>query len=138
MSDNKSNIVGLYFEDNMSVFKKATVYPKNYNSDTDTKFMHDLDYTTEWSEHPDMRLFWSIELIENPFVTKEFYYAEINHPTMGKAIYRKLKRGKYIWQFENEKDVKISMRSSFGDQYKDMINDGYIVIKKGHNKIMRN
>lgn len=33
-------------------------------------------------------------------------------------------------------DDKVSMRSSFGEQYyKDMINDGYIVTKKDHNKI---
>ncbi len=138
MNDNKSNITGLYFEDNMAVFNKAVVYPKNYNPKTDSKFMHDLDYTSEWCEHSEERLFWNNDLIENPFITNEFYYAEINHPTMGKAIYRKRKNGKYIWQFENEKDVKVSMRSSFGSQYKDMINDGYIVIKKGHNKITSN
>lgn len=135
MSDNKSNIVGLYFEDNIGVFSKCTIYPKNYNSDTDTKFMQNMDYMSEWIEHSTERLFWNADMIENPFITREFYYAEINHPTMGKAIYRKRKNGKYIWQFENEKDVKISMRSSIGDQYKDMIKDGYIVIKKGHNKI---
>lgn len=135
MNDIKSNIAGLYFEDNMAVFNKGIVYPKNYNPETDSKFMRDLDYTTEWSEHPVELMFWNGDLIENPFTTNEFYYAEINHPTMGKAIYRKRKNGKYIWQFENEKDVKVSMRSSFGEQYKDMINDGYIVIKKGHNKI---
>lgn len=135
MSDNKSNITGLYFEDNMGVFNRRTVYPKNYNPDTDTKFMYNMDYNSVWTEHQIELLFWNGDMIDNPFVTNEFYYAEINHPTMGKAIYRKRKNNKYIWQFENEKDVKISMRSSFGDQYKDMLNDGYIVIKKGHNKI---
>lgn len=130
MTDNKSNKTGLYFEDNMAVFDKLTYY----NPNTKEKFMSIDDYD-KWKENQPERLFWSHDMIENPFITKEFYYAEINHPTMGKAIYRKRKNGKYIWQFENEKDVKISMRSSLGDQYKDMINDGYIVIKKGHNKI---
>lgn len=130
MADNKSNITGLHFEDNMAVFDKRTYY----NPNTKGKFMSIDDYD-EWKENQPERLFWSHDMIENPFITKEFYYAEINHPTMGKAIYRKRKNGKYIWQFENEKDVKISMRSSLGEQYKDMINDGYIVIKKGHNKI---
>ena len=130
MVNNKSNLVGLYFEDNIGVFNKQTCYnPRNKNN-----FLT-LDDYDKWLENQPERLFWSDETIENPFITKEFYYAEINHPTMGKAIYRKRKNGKYIWQFENEKDVKISMRSSIGEQYKDMINDGYIVIKKGHNKI---
>ena len=83
------------------------------------------------------RLFWNSSLMRDPFTTDAFYYAEINHPTMGKAIFGASRNRGYVWQFYNEKDVKISLCHSFGEQYKDMLKDGYIVIKKGHNTITK-
>lgn len=126
----ETNCIGLYFEKNRGVFDKRTYYPAN----TKVKFMRDLSCTRATNGNPE-RLFWADDLMKNPFKTSEFYYAEINHPTMGKAIFGASRNRGYMWQFSSEKDLKASLRWSLGEQYKDMLKDGYIVIKKGHNKI---
>lgn len=132
-----SNMAGLYFEDNIGIFEKRTYYPMDYNPATDTNFMSELSWDESWEDNMPPRLFWNSSLMRDPFTTDTFYYAEINHPTMGKAIFGASRNRGYVWQFYNEKDVKISLRHSFGEQYKDMLKDGYIVIKKGHNTVTK-
>lgn len=127
---NESNLTGLYFEKNRGVFENRTYYPPN----TSEKFMSKI-VSDDFTEDNPPRLFWAYDLMENPFTTSSFYYAEINHPTMGTAIFGALRNKGYIWRFGSEKDVKSSLRYSLGDQYKQMLEDGYIVIKKGHIKI---
>lgn len=125
-----TNCLGLYFE-NGAAFEKRTYYPV----DQDTNFVKKLNWDTPWTDNNPERLFWNRNFMQNPFTTSEFYYAEINHPTMGKAIYGASRNRGYVWQFDSEKDLKTSMNWTFGEMYKDMLKDGYITIKIGHNNI---
>lgn len=140
MEDIKTNKVGLYFEDNKSIFDLRTYYPKDYNPNTDTKFISNISH--DWSKYNhDMpeRLFWAGDLMipSEIFRTFTFYYAEINHPKMGTAIYGSTTNRGFMWKFDSEKDLKCSMCRSIGYIYKKMIKDGYIKIKVGKESYTR-
>lgn len=132
--DIKTNKVGLPIENNREIFELRTYYPRDYNPDIDTKFMSQLSYNSKWINDMPERLFWNSNLMEPSKIFKSFsfYYAEINHPTMGTAIYGSSTNRGFMWKFDSEKDLKCSMCRSIGPDYKTFIKDGYIKIKVGH------
>lgn len=119
-----------YFDDYHNVFETRTYYPPQ----TKELFMSDIDRNCDWTYDNEPRKFWHRDFMKNPFVKSSFYYAEFNHPTMGKAIYGASRNRGYVWRFGSEKDLKASLSWSLGEKYKKMLEDGYIVIKKGHVK----
>ena len=67
-----SNMTGLYFEDNMGIFEKRTYYPRDYDPDTDTKYMSELLWNENWEDNMPPRLFWNSSLMRDPFTTDAF------------------------------------------------------------------
>lgn len=124
-----SNITDLYIE-KTSAFKKMD----HYSDGVETNYLSEVDYWVDPIEKP-ARLFWNRNMQRDPFTTQSFYYAEFNHPKLGKAIFGTQNNQGYVWRFINESDLKKALKWVIGDIYTDMLHDGYIVIKKGHYSI---